>query len=104
MPVLGDIPFLGPLLFQTKNVQTTQTELVLFITPRILSNTGHLPAAEEAALKARFLDSDLNRSLPPAPRPPDPPIPPSLRLPGLDPEAPTSASARPKAGPKYVSK
>ena len=104
VPVLGDIPFLGPLLFQTKNVQTTQTELVLFITPRILSNTGHLPAAEEAALKARFLDSDLNRSLPPAPRPPDPPIPPSLRLPGLDPEAPTSAPAGPKTGPKDVSK
>ena len=104
VPVLGDIPFLGPLLFQTKNVQTTQTELVLFITPRILSNTGHLPAAEEAALKARFLDSDLNRSLPPAPRPPDPPIPPSLRLPGLDPEAPTSAPAGPKTGPKDMSK
>jgi len=86
VPVLGDIPILGPLLFQTKNVQTTQTELVLFITPRILSNTGHLPDAEERALKARFLDSDLNRPLPPAPRPPDPPIPPSLRLPGMNPE------------------
>ncbi len=97
VPVLGDIPLIGPLLFQTKNVQTTQTELVLFITPRILSNTGHLPEAEERALKSRFLDSDLNRSLPPAPRPPDPPIPPSLRLPGLDPEIaiPSPAGAAP---------
>jgi type II secretory pathway component GspD/PulD (secretin) len=97
VPVLGDIPILGPLLFQTKNVQTTQTELVLFITPRILSNTGHLPGAEERALKARFLDSDLNRPLPPAPRPPDPPIPPSLRLPGLSPEIaiPPPAGAAP---------
>jgi len=86
IPVLGDIPLLGPLLFQTKSTQSTQTELVLFITPRILSNTGHLPAGEERALKARFLDSDLNRPLPPAPRPPDPLIPPSLRLPGLNAE------------------
>jgi len=107
VPVLGDIPLIGPLLFQTKNVQTTQTELVLFITPRILSNTGHLPAGEERALKARFLDSDLNRPLPPAPHPPDPAIPPSLRLPGLSAESaiplPTSAApttAKPKAAPQ----
>ncbi len=107
VPVLGDIPLIGPLLFQTKNVQTTQTELVLFITPRILSNTGHLPAGEERALKARFLDSDLNRPLPPAPRPPDPAIPPSLRLPGLSAESaiplPASAApttAKPKAAPQ----
>ncbi len=100
VPVLGDIPLIGPLLFQTKNVQTTQTELVLFITPRILSNTGHLPDAEERALKARFLDSDLNRPLPPAPRPPDPPIPPSLRLPGLDPEITIPSGEAPKGTSK----
>ncbi len=105
VPVLGDIPFVGPLLFQTKNVQTTQTELVLFITPRILSNTGHLPQGEERALKARFLDSDLNKPLPPAPRPPDPLIPPSLRLPGLDSEItiPPAAGAASTVGkPKVV--
>lgn len=107
VPVLGDIPLIGPLLFQTKNVQTTQTELVLFITPRILSNTGHLPAAEERALKARFLDSDLNRPLPPAPHPPDPQIPPSLRLHGLSADSaiplPANAApttAKPKAAPQ----
>jgi type II secretory pathway component GspD/PulD (secretin) len=43
IPLLGDIPLLGPLLFQTRDVRTTQTELALFITPRILSDTGHLP-------------------------------------------------------------
>lgn len=80
IPLLGDIPFLGPLLFQNKDVSTTQTELVLFITPRVLSDTGHLPADEEKALKSRFLDSDLNKPLPPAVRPPDPPIPPEFRL------------------------
>ncbi|MBV9467788.1 MAG: hypothetical protein JOZ57_00925, partial [Abitibacteriaceae bacterium] len=66
VPVLGSIPVLGPLLFQTKNITTTQTELVLFITPRILSDTGHLPDAEEKTLKQNFLDSNLNRPLPPA--------------------------------------
>lgn len=66
VPLLGSIPILGPLLFQTKSIRTTQTELVLFITPRILSDTGHLPDAEEKTLKQNFLNSDLNRPLPPA--------------------------------------
>lgn len=65
IPLLGDLPLLGPLLFQTKTINTTQTDLVLFITPRILSDTGHLPAAEENALKQQFLNSDLNKPLPP---------------------------------------
>lgn len=66
VPLLGDIPLLGPLLFRTKDSRTTQTELVLFITPRILSDTGHLPEAEEQALKQRFLESNLSQPLPPA--------------------------------------
>lgn len=68
IPLLGDIPWLGN-LFRTKDVRTTQTELVLFVTPRVLSDTGHLPEAEEQALKQRFLESDLNKPLPPAPTP-----------------------------------
>jgi type II secretory pathway component GspD/PulD (secretin) len=55
IPILGDIPWIGPSLFQTKNVRTSKTELVLLVTPRILSATGHLPEAEEKALKEKFL-------------------------------------------------
>jgi type IV pilus assembly protein PilQ len=66
VPLLGSLPLLGR-LFQTKSVRTTNTELVLFITPHILSDTGHLPADQEKILKERFLDSDLNTPLPPAP-------------------------------------
>jgi protein transport protein HofQ/type IV pilus assembly protein PilQ len=71
VPILGSIPVIGPLLFRTKDVRTSQTDLVLFITPRILSATGHLPDAEERALQQRFLDPDpktLSRPLPPLPR------------------------------------
>jgi type II secretory pathway component GspD/PulD (secretin) len=57
VPILGDIPIIGPLFFQTKSVTTSQTELVLLITPRLLSDTGHLPDAEESAIKQRFLDN-----------------------------------------------
>ncbi len=67
MPILGDIPILGKIFFQSKDVRSAQTELVLFITPRILSDTGHLPEAEEKQLKDTFLNSDLSRALPPAP-------------------------------------
>jgi len=85
MPIFGDIPLLGPLFFQSHNIQTTETELVLFVTPRILSNTGHLPETEEEALKQRFLHSDLAKPIPPAPAAPTPPIPPSLTLPKGEP-------------------
>ena len=65
VPILGDLPLLGPLLFRSRNKRTTNTELVLFITPRLLSDTGHLPAAEEKKLKDRFLAPDLSAPLPP---------------------------------------
>ncbi|BCM92880.1 type IV pilus biogenesis and competence protein PilQ [Abditibacteriota bacterium] len=65
VPILGNIPILGPMLFRSRNRRTTNSELVLFITPRILSDTGHLPAAEEDALKGRFLNPDLSAPLPP---------------------------------------
>ncbi len=54
-------------MFRSRNKRTTDTELVLFITPRILSDTGHLPQAEESALKNRFLAPDLSAPLPPLP-------------------------------------
>lgn len=54
VPLLGDIPILGT-LFRSKSVEETQSELVIFITPRVLSQTGHLPTEEEAELKRRFL-------------------------------------------------
>jgi type II secretory pathway component GspD/PulD (secretin) len=60
IPLLGDIPVLGQ-LFQSKNVEKTQTELVIFITPRVLSQTGHLPEEEEAELKQRFLGQEATQ-------------------------------------------
>ena len=74
IPFLGNIPIFGPLLFRTRDKRTTNSELVLFITPRILSDTGHLPEKEEAALKEKFLNGDLqqlmNQALPPLQSPP----------------------------------
>ena len=57
VPILGDIPLIGQ-LFRSKNRTKTKTELVIFITPRILSLTGHLPPEEEAAIRERFLRSE----------------------------------------------
>lgn len=57
IPVLSKIPVVGK-LFRSKQVVKTRTELVIFITPRVLSRTGHLPdAEEEAAIKRQFLGS-----------------------------------------------
>ena len=39
VPVLGDIPYLGN-LFKNKNRTTTRSELLIFITPRVISDRG----------------------------------------------------------------
>lgn len=55
VPVLGSVPIMGR-LFRTRKIVRTKTDLFVFISPRILSKTGHLPEAEEADIKRRFLD------------------------------------------------
>ncbi|MGC8785411.1 MAG: type II secretion system protein GspD [Armatimonadota bacterium] len=57
VPILGDIPLLGQ-LFRSEDTKESSTEMAIFITPRILSQTGHLPAEQEEALKKRFLQED----------------------------------------------
>ncbi len=57
VPVLGSVPIVGR-LFRTKKIVRTKTDLFVFISPRILSKTGHLPESEEAEIKRRFLDPD----------------------------------------------
>lgn len=63
VPLLGDLPLMGG-LFRSKQKVRTKTDLFLFITPRILSQTGHLPEAEESGLKSRFLSPDTEREAP----------------------------------------
>jgi len=54
VPLLGDLPLLGS-LFRSRNSVKFRTDLVIFITPCVLSQTGHLPAAQEQELRDRFL-------------------------------------------------
>jgi type II secretory pathway component GspD/PulD (secretin) len=53
VPILGDIPLIGQ-LFRTKDETFTATDMVIFVTPRILSQTGHLPADQEKPLLDRL--------------------------------------------------
>lgn len=55
LPLLGDLPLLGH-LFRSTKTSSVQTDLVIFVTPRVLSQTGHLPAAQEAEMKRKFLE------------------------------------------------
>jgi type II secretory pathway component GspD/PulD (secretin) len=55
VPILGDIPLLGA-LFRSSATSVNRTDLVIFVTPRVLSLTGHLPPDEEQRLHERFLD------------------------------------------------
>jgi len=54
VPVLGDLPLIGA-LFRSRTKTKTNTELVLFITPRLLRE-GHLPEEKEREIKERFLE------------------------------------------------
>ncbi|MBM3497605.1 MAG: type II secretion system protein GspD [Armatimonadetes bacterium] len=57
IPILGDLPLIGR-VFTAKDMDEKHTELVLFVTPRILSQTGHLPEQEEAELMQRMLGEE----------------------------------------------
>jgi type II secretory pathway component GspD/PulD (secretin) len=58
IPILRDIPVIGK-LFEKTRTEEIETELVIFITPRKLTRTGHLPPQEEADIGERF-DVDLS--------------------------------------------
>jgi len=49
VPILGDLPLVGS-LFRTRDEQTTATEMVIFITPRILPPPGSGSAAPELTI------------------------------------------------------
>jgi len=56
IPVLGDLPLLGE-LFTRRRTNRVNSELVIFVTPHILTERGRLPdAAAEARLRQRFLE------------------------------------------------
>ncbi|MGQ9737805.1 MAG: hypothetical protein ACUVRT_07810 [Armatimonadota bacterium] len=57
VPLFGDIPLLGQ-FFRSEDTKEVMTEMAIFITPRILSQTGHLPTEQEQALKERFLQDE----------------------------------------------
>jgi type IV pilus assembly protein PilQ len=54
VPVLGSLPLLGN-LFRSRNIFRSKTDLVIFITPCVLSQTGHLSPQEEQRLREQFL-------------------------------------------------
>jgi len=53
IPILGGLPIIGK-LFRSRATEKTNVNLAVFITARLLSSTGHLPAADEKAMKARM--------------------------------------------------
>jgi type II secretory pathway component GspD/PulD (secretin) len=57
IPLLGDLPLIGH-LFRSHSNTEAHTEMVIFITPHILSQTGHLSKEEEESLRKRFLEDN----------------------------------------------
>ncbi|MBM3497603.1 MAG: type II and III secretion system protein [Armatimonadetes bacterium] len=58
VPILGDLPLIGG-LFRSKDRTQTESELVILITPTILTPQGRLPdEAREADTRAKFLGEE----------------------------------------------
>jgi type IV pilus assembly protein PilQ len=66
IPILGDLPIIGS-LFRSTTVSRTNTELYIFVTPRILTNTGHLPDQQE---ERKMFDRFQIQPAAPAPKSP----------------------------------
>jgi type II secretory pathway component GspD/PulD (secretin) len=65
IPLLGDLPLIGP-LFRSTTHGSVNSELVILIRPRLLDDSGHLPAAEDEQLRQRFLtEEDQAKECPP---------------------------------------
>jgi len=62
IPILSDIPIIGR-LFTSHSIEHTTVDLAIFVTARLLSQTGHLPEAEEEAIIERFLPEGEDESL-----------------------------------------
>ena len=58
VPLLGDLPLLGP-LFRRDRIESIQTEIVLLITPHILTT----PQEAEEVSKRRIADNSVNPEL-----------------------------------------
>ncbi len=61
IPILGSLPLIGN-FFRSNDTEKTNEDLVIFITARLLSNSGHLPAAEERDIKTRMSIPALGES------------------------------------------
>jgi type II secretory pathway component GspD/PulD (secretin) len=55
LPILGDLPLLG-LLFQNRKLDTKETEMVIFVTPRIVT-------VDEEGLHPNYFDDEHNMHL-----------------------------------------
>lgn len=63
IPILGDLPLIGS-LFRSKNVTTTDSELVILITPHILTAEGRLQDEEdEQKTRKQFLGEGEDSAL-----------------------------------------
>ena len=55
IPILGDLPLIGS-LFQGKSTSSIDSELVIFVTPKILSVDGEILDAGQTALRKKLLE------------------------------------------------
>ena len=108
VPILGDVPILGPLLGSNTNNSDDRTELIVFITPRVIRDSQDArDISEELRARMRALGSQgflpAPGTMPPAatvpatPHGPTPLLPPPVTVRPVTPLPPSSQLLRPLA-------
>jgi general secretion pathway protein D len=60
IPFLDRIPYIGPLLFATSSYSKTRTELIIFLTPRVIYDTNQISeATEDLRQKVKSLTKEI---------------------------------------------
>ena len=103
IPILGELPIIGT-MFGTTDNENARTELIVFLTPRVIRNADDARDVSEE-LRARLKSlrpSEPEAALPPVPtrdRPPPPEIPQDQQAPYPAPAYPEPSAPRPVVPP-----
>ncbi|HTU82576.1 MAG TPA: secretin N-terminal domain-containing protein [Candidatus Acidoferrales bacterium] len=106
VPILGDIPLIGPILFQYHNVQHTRNELIVTVTPHILrpGDSGAIGENRLGIPRPEGLPTlPPGTELPPPRRLPEAEATPSQEQPAPAPEPQPVTVPTPRALPAHVS-
>jgi len=94
IPLLKDIPVLGS-LFKVQSTAQTRNELIIVITPYVVSTDAEAQGITEAFRQQLHFTGQREKLIPPVPHPPAPQTSPKVKNPPLKVKKPMAESKKP---------